>query len=429
MAAATKRASSAIGSRRQENARAPWTQAAPPVDFGREQFRFTLLRTARKLPALDIDPFVEHADWQRADSQRTGELNFRRPLTQRAADQVANGDVVRCEVDALSSGQWRRLWQMTVQTPSEDIAAGSLSLALASQLDPVTKNRAAFKFRKDHAHPRGWKADQITRAVAKRFHIKLGRVAVAHHYMTRLVETSAGPLDVIVRAWQHERTQTGRRYDVDTSRGILEVLELRRPKYMLLIGAAIADATVEHRIDGIASAIVATATRHEAGKRTKRKLHVKVIDAARVRRYGYIVKTVSAPAGIDTVAELRRYAKRRLARLHAPRPTVTFTHPGLAWIDRGDAILLQLPEAGLVQLVFVTEARHNLSAGSYTMDVTVAWTDPWAADARAARVAKKKTAAARKRNRTTSATSTPPVPKKAATRLTAGEQLAAKAAA
>lgn len=417
MAAAAKKASkSAQGARRQEQPRNGWTKPAAPKEYGREEFRFTLLRTSRRLPTLNIDPFVEHANWERGDIGRTGELNFRRPLTARGASEIAHGDVVRCELATSGEGNWRRLWQMTVKTPTHDIVPGLISLALATQLKPAYKNKASFKFRKDKQHPRGWRADQITRSVAKRFHIPIGRVARGTHYITRLVETNAGPVDVIVKAWRREREVTGRRYDVDLSRGILEVLELKRPQYMLLLGPAITEATIEHRTAGVTSALVATATRHAKGKRSKRRLLVKVTDPARLRRYGYIVKTVKAPRGVDTISELRRWAKARLAREHAPRQDVTFTHPGLPWVDRGDAITLDIPEDGLRQLVYVTAVRHDVSAGSYTMQVTVAWTDPWKADEREQRVKLKKAAAARRRNRPGGTAAKPPTPKKARTR-------------
>lgn len=406
----------AKAARRAEQPHVPWTAPAPPLAFGREAFRFTLLRTARGLPALDIDGFVEHVNWERSGMDRTAELNFRRPLTARGATQIANGDIVRCELAPWGSEQWRPLWQLTVGTPSEQIAAGSISISMTSQLKPATKNKAAFKFRKDGTHPSGWTADQITRAVASRFHITLGRVAKGEHHIHRMVDMSTSPLDIIVRAWKQERVHTGRRYDVDMSRGILEVLELKRPAYMLSIGAAIADATIAQRIGSIATSLVVTATRYEKGKRTKHKLRVKVTDPARTKRYGYIVKTVKAPAGIDTLEELRKYALGRLARMHAPRPTITFTHPGLPWLDRGDALMLALPEDGITQLVYVTTVRHDLSAGAYTMDVGIRWTDPFAADAKAVATATKKAAAAQKRNRPTSSSAKAPTPKKAATR-------------
>lgn len=414
--AAHKRRNSARGARRRDEPRNRWTQPAGPVTFGREEFRFSILRRERHLPALNIDPFVEHANWGRQGSARVGELNFRRPLTARGASEIASGDTVRCEIAPWGRGRWRPLWQMTVSTPSDSIVDGTISLALTAQLTAAEKNKASFKFRKDKHHPNGWTADEITHAVAKRFHIPTGRIAKGHHRIARLIEKSLSPVDVVTKAWARERTHTGRRYDIDVSKGRLEVLELRRPWYMLLLGKAITNATVEHRIDGIASALIVTATRHHAGKRAKDKLRVKVTDPGRLRRYGYIVKTIKAPRSIDTLTELRKYAKRRLARLYAPRPQVTFTHPGLPWVDRGDAIKFSLPEDGLEQIVYVTDVRHDLSAGSYTMDVTVRWTDPWLADERKARVTRKKEAAAARRRREHARTRQHAKPKKSRTR-------------
>lgn len=413
---ASKAAKTTRAKRRTEQPRVPWTQAAPPLGYGREEFRFTLIRSQRRLPALNIDPFIVHANWERSSTGRTGEINFHRPLSARGASEIAHGDVVRCEISRWGRGNWRRLWQMTVQTPSHDIVGGLLSLALATQLAPALKSKAAFKFRRDKQHPRGWTATEITRAICKRFRIPVGQVSASTFRNIKFVERSVSPVDAIVKAWARERTHTGRRFDVDISTGVLNVTELRRPKYMLLIGAAITDATIEHRTAGVTSALVVTATRVAKGSRKKTRLRVKVTDAARMKRYGYIVQTVKAPAGIDTLAELRKYAKGRLARMHEPRQAITFSHPGLPWIERGDAITLDLPEDGLRQLVYVTAVRHDLSAGSYDMQVTVRWTDPWLADEKARRVAQKKAAAARRRGRHGATAAAPKKPAKARTR-------------
>lgn len=413
---AEKAAKTTKAMRRTEQPRNPWTVPAPPLGYGREEFRFTLLRSQRRLPALNIDAFVEHANWERSSTGRTGEINFRRPLSARGASEIAHGDVVRCELARWGQGNWRRLWQMTVQTPSHDIVGGLISLSLVTQLDPALKSKAAFKFRRDKQHPKGWTATQITRAVCKRFRIPVGHVSASTFRHVKFMEHSVSPVDAIVKAWASERRHTGRRFDVDVSTGVLNVTELRRPKYMLLIGAAITDATIEHRTAGVTSALIVTASRAAKGSRKKTRLRVKVTDAARMKRYGYIVQTVKAPAGLDTLAELRKYAKGRLARMHEPRRTIEFTHPGLPWVDRGDAVMLDLPEDGLRQLVYVTVVRHDLSAGSYDMNVTVNWTDPWRADEKARRVAQKKAAAARRRGRRGAPPAAAKKPAKARTR-------------
>jgi hypothetical protein len=179
---------------------------------------------------------------------------------------------------------------------------------------------------------------------------------------------------------------------------------------MMLLGPAITAATMSGDLGSLATIVTATASSKKTATRKARKLTVTVRDKARVARFGEIEKTLKAPAKIDSLAELRRWARRELAERYLPRSTISFSHPGLPLVDRGDAVRLKLPAADLHSIVFVTEVRHDLSAGSYTMDVTVAFQDPTAAVRRA--IAKRrKAAAARKRRRSTKAATTDGAPK------------------
>lgn len=395
-----------------------WTARAKPLEYGREAFRFRVVRTARKLPTLDIDPWVETATWTRAGAGRSGQVTFRRPLGAHPASMIVHGDEILCEWEPFGgTGPWRFLWQMEVATPSHQIKEGIISLALTSQLDALSKSKVAWKFRKDKAHPNGWTAAQITVNVCQRFHIKIASIPTATYEIDKLVQKSMSPIDVITHAWGLERKHTGHRFDINTSTGAVQVTEIQEPKFLLVLGAAMLDATVSQSLTGIASAVVATATHTVKGHKKAKKLRAKVIDPGRERRYGYIVKTVTAPAGIKSAADLRQWAKKQLATLYANKKQLSFTHPGIPLLDRGTALKLYLPEADVDQIVFVTTVTHSLSAGSYQIEVTVGFDDPWAVDTKKAKTQQKKDAAAarRKRKRTRGDQHTPTY-KKAATR-------------
>lgn len=400
---AVRRKKSGKGSMRDGEVRNLWTRPAAPMVFGREQFRFRLHRRERRLPTLEIDRHVGAFGWGRDGDRRIGQMTFHVPLTGRRAGEIAHGDVVQCDV-SVDGGGWRLLWRLMVHDPSHNIAAGTIALQLASRLKAFEQSEVSFKFKKDKAHPHGWTADEITRAVCRRFRVRVGRLVRGRHRIKKLVEKRASPMDVIKRAWNADRLHTGRRYNIDGSRGILEVIELREPAYMLLLGPTIIDATIDRSFRDVASAVVATTTvkrRDSRGRRRARKLQVKVVDEARVRRFGYIVKHIHPDPSeeLDTPDELRRHALRRLARLMRPKQDLTFTHAGIPWLDRGDALRITLPDADLDAICFVKEVQHDVAPGSYTVTVTVGWADPWEADRRKARARRKKREAAARRRR------------------------------
>lgn len=396
---AVKRKKSGKGSMRDGEVRNLWTKPANPITFGREQFRFVLHRRARRLPSLNIDPYVGPFRWGRDGDRRIGQMSFLAPMTGRRASEFAHGDVVQCDI-RVDGAPWRLLWRLMVRDPSHAIAAGTVTVQLASRLSGFEQSDVSFKFKRDREHPQGWTADEITRAVGRRFRVRVGRLVRATHRIRKLVEKRASPMDVVKRAWNAERLHTGRRFNIDGSRGILEVLELREPRYMLLLGPTIIDATIDRSFRNVASAVVVSTTVRRRGRRS-RKLEVKVVSNDRVRRYGYIVKHVKprSDEDLDTPDELRRYAQRVLARVMRPKQDLTFSHAGIPWLDRGDALRITIAEADLDAICFVKDVQHDVSPGSYTMQVTVGWADPWEADRRKAEVRRKKEQAAARRRR------------------------------
>ena len=395
MAAASARAEVRVNA-----AKDLWPRAAQPVRYGREQFRFQLDRSLRQLSTVDIDPWVETCTWQRAGGSRTGSLEFRRPLGSHPSSLVAYNDKIVCEFDQWGDGtQWRRLWTMKTTDPEHQVYEGMLNLTLSSELDVLTASRVAWKFRADKTHPSGWTARDMTLNAADRFNVTIGHLPDATYRIAQYCPKSASPEDIITWAWGQERRHTGRRFDIDSSTGVLNVTELVEPKYMLVFGAAMLDATLTEQMAGLASAVTAVATHKVKGHKKDTKLRARIVNADRLARYGYIVRPLHAPSNIQSNADLRDWATRRLATMFGQQKQLSFSHPGMPLVDRGTALRAYLPEADLDQVVFVTQIEHDLSAGTYEMQVTAGFDDPFAVDQRAARVLLAKEAAAVRRAR------------------------------
>jgi len=397
----------------------PKTKPIPPLEYGRASFRLTARRnrgTGGNLPALTLDDVVTDFDWTRAGAVMTGNLTFVDPALRRLPGLVVKGDVVRCDARSAPGAPWRPLWEMTVVTALRDIGLRSTVVQLTSTLAPAQSTKAAWHFREDHAHPSGWTADQVARHAAKRMGIVLGNISVGRHHITKLVNKSASALEIITAAYQQDRASTGRRFDVSTGRGVLDVTEVRRPRYMLMLGRSLTAAIVSQAISPkFASAVVVTSTAKAAGSTGRRKIRVLVVDRARVRRYGYIRREISK-SGLSSHADARRYGEEWLARVAHPWDQVSLTHAGIPWVQRGDGVRLDFPEESLAGDVYLLNATHTVSSGSYTMQFDATVTDLSAADARVGRVAKKKAAVARTRRRKTHAKPKKVAPAKAKTR-------------
>lgn len=401
------------GATRADDLRNYWPREVPSLTYGREQFRFTLIRRRRRLPSLRLDGLITHANWQRDGTNRTAEINLQWSSTTPVAGLVLANDEVLCEVDVQGSGRWRPVWLLATLKPSIDEETGVISMALAGSLRPIVREKQAWKFRRDNRHQRGWTADQITRAVCKELGVEVLEVPKGTHRIAKLIEHKASGVDVIVRAWKQERAATGRQFDVDISTGALRVTEVRTPQHMLLLRDHILSAVVNGAQGAAVTRIKATATVKPRGAAKSIKLHATVVDRRREAIFGQVTRDMAAPRGVDTLAELRTWARRQLAEAARPSGTVALSVPGMPMLDRGDAVKIRLPLSGVQSIAYVTSARHDLSAGSYITQIEVGFRDP-VADVRRARVAKMK---ARERARRRGRVSTTAAPKPARHRI------------
>lgn len=402
---------------RKRGSRPPAPKLAP-VSYGRDSFRLTCRRNRGpvKLPTLTLDGLSTAFSWERSGAVMTGALSFGDPALRRLPGLIVKGDVIRCEVRTSPGAAWKPLWEMTVQAPTRGVASRTSEVTLRSRLTPAQRTRHHWKFRKGKTHPNGWTADQITRSACARFGVKIGTLPRGRHRIDKLVDKSASVLEIVTAAWKLEREQTGRRFDVSIGRGLLDVREVRRPRYMLLMGPTLLDAVQSEGVASkFASAVVVTSSAKRKGSKKRRKVRAFVVDRARVRRYGYVRRHVTK-SGLSTVAEAKRYGRRWLARVAQPWTQVTLTHAGIPWVQRGDGIRLHLPEELLTADVYLLSVAHSVNYGSYTMELRATVTDVYAKDERAARVKRRKAAAARKRHRKTRAVApkTRVTPKKAA---------------
>jgi hypothetical protein len=140
--------------------------------------------------------------------------------------------------------------------------------------------------------------------------------------------------------------------------------------------------------------VVGRASRHEVGTRQdgpvraacrpdapREKVKLKaVVSKKGVQRYGYIEREQKYAYRVESKRELRLRAQRSLARSMRPvRLLENFTHPGIASLRRGDAIRVSIPSEGYIGaqgIVFVIGVTHTLSAGDYTMTMTLGLHDP-----------------------------------------------------
>lgn len=362
----------------------------------RESFRVVGIQASGN--RVSLDDITTSLAWEDASVARTGTVSLNRPGTRHGGLGIGMGEQVQVYVSPWGQGRWKPLWRMRVQTAAKDIVSGGVDYEVADDIVFLARSRMDWKFTKQKSgpHKKGWTCDEIARAVLRRAGVRHGKLHKGTHRIKNLTSKNASPLDIIIRAYRHERQKSGIRFVIAMENRRLTVRPLRYSSYMYEIGPHVVGASLTETMrHNMATVLNVRAT---AGKKKKKtKIHVRVQSPRLRRRYGRIERDITVQA--DTVAEARREARRILAKRALPKREVTFTHPGITNIRRGHAMRLYFPHENLRQVVFVKEVRHNVSSGVYEMEVTVGFDDPYK-DYREERNKRRRCAAARRAGRT-----------------------------
>ena len=386
-AAARGRAQARTRGRGRTRSTAPrnfWHRPGPKIAYGREHFRFTLLR-GRRTPRLSLDRLVESVSWLDESAILNGEIALRQaPYVKKPIPALA-GHQVLCEIANSPNGPFRELWRMRVSQPSREFKEGTAGFSLQSDLALLQASEDDFRYGKGKRYKRGPFGHTVIRDICRRYGIKVRSVPRMKHRIRKMVMLNVSPLDAIVRVLKLEHTDTGRRFAIYFERGKLEIRPLRRSNLLLELGPSVINAALTDSIrENFATAVtVRTSASEEKPKDTKgrkvkgkKKIVVKVRLKSAVNRYGYIHRVVFAQDA-DTRGEARTQGLRYLARLARPQREATITHRGIPWIKRLQAIRLSFPEQQVRQIVYVRSVRFTLSPQGLDMELSLMFDDPY----------------------------------------------------
>lgn len=384
--------------------RLPGLVPATPIPLATDEFRTFLMKGAKK---EEITHLTTSVTWSDTAPILTGDLQVQDPDASEKTVKIALGDRVLLLGRARASGTWNEVWRMRIEGASVALKAGTRGWSLADDLQNLADSTDDFRFVRGKAHKRGFLASEIVRAVCRRYGIRIGALPRTTYRIKRHVAKDASPIDVITDVMRTERVHTGKRYVMRFRRGKLYITPLVRSALMYEMGPTIIEGTYAiAKATGYATSLTVHGTSSQAkskdGKkhavRKARKVTVHVTSPSAVRRSGVVHKTVSLK-GIDSKSEARHKGLAEIVKRLKPGQTLTFTHPGILGVRRGQALRLRDRAHALLQVVWVTEVRHSVSPGEYSIEVTVTFDDPFklsAADKAAIARAKKAAAKGRK---------------------------------
>lgn len=355
------------------------------VEPGAFEFSAVLIRPGGGGP-ISLDRHLESVEWADEEEVLRGSLTLRRGPEEPRAIPVLAGHRIRLRV--RYRGSWRVLWTMRCGPPQTALGDNTVTVEVADDLQGLRRNRRDWSFRRTKRRKRGFFAHEIARRAARREGVRIRRLARGTKRIKKLKRENASALSVIAAAYAEERKETGRRYVIRMTDGALEVIEYKRNPILYVFREQITAALLEQ--GQRQRPVTVIDARGRLGKaRGSKKVRARVFRRAVVRRFGWVA--VEKNYGrVDGPEELRRKAKRDLAKQIRPRRTATLTVPGVPFIRRGDGCRWVTEEPGWHgkevehsrdrTFVYVRSIRHSVSSSGYTTEMTVVQEDPFRKD-------------------------------------------------
>lgn len=354
-----------------------------PLHLSSQEFRCQLIRNDRpKARVVNIDGVVETLEWryEAGNPVLVGTLTTRKDRLGGGVF-MHDGHVLRLQV--RWGGKWRELWRMRLRDGNATLQ-DTATWALADDMAILQESTDYFHYTKSkkNGHPKGWLVHEIVRDVARRYRIPVGKIAKGKHYITDL-SGKMTPLQVLQKAYAIEKEANGHRFTIAWRNGKINVTPLRRNDLLYTLRSQIEDAAAgrQPRDANFATAVTVRATlKGRKGSRKRSKIEIRYVNEKAVAADGFVHRAISG-GNVKDRADAVAKAKRYIAKHSVRKPTLTnVQHRGIAFLRRGDAIWISLPQFGFSgpnAICFITAGTWQLSGGQFTMSLDVGFDDPY----------------------------------------------------
>lgn len=382
-----ERKNSPAGQLRAPNLNALYTRHLRDIEAGDFDFRVVLVRPELSGDARTtiLDRTVLAINWTEETAVLSGSLTLRRP-SPLAVKSLPIKEYHRIRLLVRWGGEWYRLWELRVNNePTPTGTSGEMVVDLTDELAALRQNERDWEFKKSKHRPKGWSPEEIVRYVARKEGVQLGKIAKGKTRIKKLKMHGSG-LDVIMRAYAHERRATNRKFVVRFRNGKLEIVPVERHEILYEIKGVLIDSNIEV---GSRKKKRPTTLIEAKGRIGKKKIEVKVFRRPALKRLG--LSTAERSYGkVDSKKELKDEAMRDLADELLVNRKATLQIPGIPFIERGDTVHWDTDEPGWSGpskgthdrgFAYVTGVTHTVNPGDFQSTVTISQHDPFLADA------------------------------------------------
>lgn len=300
---------------------------------------------------------------QRYQAPRSIQANIITKQGSQTYYRVSEGDTV------LFKWKGKELFRGIVfsRTPVE----GKLTFTAYDMLQYLVKNQDVYVFSNQ-------RADQILRRIGADFQIPMTSIVNTGHVMKSLVfKNDTSLYDIILKALKETKRQTGRNYQIYSTKGKMGLRAWPDPEDVWVIesGVNLIGYQYSTSIEETATRVKMRTSVDEQGKNKKKgsKSDIVVIeqDKAGQSQYG-ILQHVETVTGQINQPQLQKRAKVRLAEKKGVKQEVKSIQAlGIPELQSGLPIYLKIPEINIKKTYWIDQDKHEFNGVKHTMTIDV----------------------------------------------------------
>lgn len=348
----------------------------PPITPGEFAFEWTLLR-GRGRKAIELTKATESCEWIDEGAMLIGSITLKRPHPEDPRSlPVMRGHQVRCRVWWRDA--WYELWTMRCTEPETELGDGRLTVELTDDLDLLRGHVREWTYRKTKRRKNGWRPQAVALDVLRVCGARPGQIVEVKNVWVKRVVGRFSALDALRKAYEAAHKETRIRYVIRMRNGRVDIVPYRRNAVMYELHDLLLDALL--RREGSARPTTVLTGRGKIGKgKDTRKIEHTEYRRELVQQLGYVHHEENY-GRVDSRADLIKQIKRDLSKRLKLRRSATVSVPGIPFIRRGDATMLELPAEGYRDneaIVFVSRAAHSIDPQGYRTELDVIAEDPY----------------------------------------------------
>ncbi|QHZ46380.1 XkdQ/YqbQ family protein [Bacillus sp. NSP9.1] len=212
------------------------------------------------------------------------------------------------------------------------------------------------------------RADQIVRRIANDFQIPKTSITNTGYTIKSLVfKNDTSLYDIILKALKETKKQTGKNYQLYSSKGKLGLREWSDPTEIWVLETGVNIMEYQY-----STSINDTATRVKMRRQKDKKTYTATAsDSSGIKKYGVLQYVETVSDNINQAQLQQRANVRQSQKKGVQKELKGILALGIPDLQSGMPVYISIPEAGIKQKYWVDKDKHEFKGSKHTMTIDV----------------------------------------------------------